>query len=602
MKKMFPFLVALLFFSSAIFAQDVHIATYYNVPPISQDSILHGLTSIRGMNYSPDLLGDGHAAIAVTNYVRHTVAVFEVVGDDSIELKWVSPPITASRIYTSSSPRYVTFGDLDNDGLPEVIYQVDPSGILIFEWDGTPGSWNFGTQPSQTIDLEALAGATNGFYSEYFEVTDVDGDGANELLIAANASGTSNDNYYIISASGNWMTNSTGFSSFTLEAQFKRPDLGKWGIGGGSPYALISANLDGQGNPEIILHNWNKKNVVPITVPKADTYVLSDTTNGKQNYFLGGSNDWVALFSGMAFDVDGDGREEVYLPTFQKGYLDMIHYEQGQSTSEIDSSNVFRLNMTSVSGANQFGIGYGDLDGNGKPNIYIGGGYGHNITSAEFEGGDKTDSTNWKLSVIYTDTPDIYEKVVVRDSNGVMDTSYTVNHAFVSKLYARNTDFDKDGKQDIIMPYQGLNDSTTYLSLKWNGTSWDTTSAKTVWNPKAWGLRILEAGPTTGVESKDVTIITPKDFKLEQNYPNPFNPTTTIRFSLPVKEKISLTIYDMLGRKVRTLIDAQNYSKGSYQVVWNGTNDYGEKVASGNYIYRLTFGNFQISKKMTLLK
>jgi len=605
MKRALYSLFALIFGATVLFAQDVHIAAYYNAPDITQDSVLSGLTSVRGLNYDPDLLGDGHSAIVVTNYNFHTAAVFETVGNDSIELKWVSPRVTEPPIYKSSTPRYVAFGDLDNDGLKEVIINVDPYGMVIYEWDGVAGSWNFGTQPSQVINFEALVGETNGYFSEYYEILDVDGDGSNELLIATNASGSSHDNYYIVSANGNWMTNTPGFSSFNVEGAFYRRDLGTWGIKGGSPYALIAANLDGEGNPEIILHNWNLKNVVPIRVPAADTYELSDTTNGKQNYFLGGANDEVALFSGVACDIDGDGREEVYLPTFNSsgnGRVDMIHYEPGQSTSEIDSSNVFKLDMSSVSGVNQFGIGYGDLDGNGKLNLYVAGGWGHNISSAEFQGGDKTDPANWKFSVIYEGTPDIYDQVVYKDSAGVQDTVYSINKAFVSKLYAKNTDFDKDGKQDIIMPYQGLNDNTTYIHLSWNGSAWDTTSAETVHNPKAWGIRILEAGAGTGIEAKDVAIITPKDYKLEQNYPNPFNPTTNIRFSLPVKNTISLIVYDMLGRKVKTLIASKVYNKGSYKVQWDGTNDYGQKVASGSYIYTLKFGNFQISSKMTLLK
>ncbi len=609
MKKLFYTFLSLIFMVSISMAQDVHIAAYYNVPDISQDTLLSGLTSIRGANYSPDLLGDGTAAIVVTNYEGHTVAVFATVGNDSIELKWVSPRVTESPIYKGSTPRFACFGDLDNDGLNEVIFNVDPYGMVIYEWDGVAGSWNFGNTPSQVINLEALVGETNGYFSEYFEVEDVDGDGSNELLLATNASGSSHDNYYIISANGNWMTNSPGFSSFNVEATFYRKDLDKWGIKGGSPYALIAANLDGEGNPEIILHNWNHKNVVPIRVPSADTYELSDTTNGKQNCFLSGAEDEVALFAGVACDIDGDGREEVYLPTFssskRKGVVHMIHYEAGQSTAEIDSAqNVFAIDMSSVSGANQFGIGYGDLDGNGKLNLYVAGGYGHNVTSAEFEGGDKTDPNNWKYSVVYTNTPDIYNDVTIRDSAGVTDTIATVNTAFVSKLYAKNTDFDKDGKQDIIMPYQALNDNTTYTHLTWNSTTstWDTTSTETVHNPKAWGLRILEAGSSTGIEAKDMAIITPKDYKLEQNYPNPFNPTTTIKFSLPVKNTISLTVYNILGEKVKTLISSQVYNKGSYKVAWDGTNDYGQKVASGNYIYTLKFGNFQISKKMTLLK
>ena len=90
--------------------------------------------------------------------------------------------------------------------------------------------------------------------------------------------------------------------------------------------------------------------------------------------------------------------------------------------------------------------------------------------------------------------------------------------------------------------------------------------------------------------------------RLEQNYPNPFNPNTLIKFSLPIQKNISLKIYDMLGSEVATLINNQVYEKGNFEVTWNGTNKFGSKVASGNYIATLTYGNFSKSIKMTLLK
>ncbi len=607
MKKAFYTFLFVFLTMLSINAQNVGLSTAYNVPSFEQDSVLSGLISIRGVNFHPDLFGDGTAAIVATSYPYHTVTVFGAVGDDSIEVKWTSNINTDA---SGSSPRFAVFGDLDNDGLIEVIFQLSGVGVVIYEWDGVPGSWNFGTSPSQIVNFEALAGKSNSGNAEYMEVLDIDGDGANELLVALNSSPNENDAYYIVSGQGNWVTNNPGFSSIKLEASFIRTELADWGISGGSPYALISANFDGQGNPEILLHNWNLKNVVPITVPSADTYELSDLTNGKQNIFLGGDVDDVALFSGVATDIDGDGREEVFLPTYpgqdgtggrpHKGWLHMISYNPGEPTTEISDQNVTLLDMSEVSGLSQFGVGYGDLDNDGKPNIYVGGGLGTNITSAEFQGGDKRDVNNWVFENIYTNS-EVYSTITIIDSAGVVDTIYTYNGAFVSKLFAKNTDFDKDGRQDIIMPYQGLNDSTTIITKTWNGSSFDSTETK-IRNPRAWGLRILESDLGTGIKAKELTVITPKDYVLEQNYPNPFNPTTTIRFSLPVKNQVSLTVYDMLGREVKTLIDNQEFGKGSYEVTWDGTNNFGTKVVSGNYIYTLKFGNFKISKKMTLLK
>ncbi|MGC8654799.1 MAG: T9SS type A sorting domain-containing protein, partial [Candidatus Kryptoniota bacterium] len=93
-----------------------------------------------------------------------------------------------------------------------------------------------------------------------------------------------------------------------------------------------------------------------------------------------------------------------------------------------------------------------------------------------------------------------------------------------------------------------------------------------------------------------------EDFRLEQNYPNPFNPSTNIQFSLPSQETINLSIYDVHGRLVSTLIDGQTYSPGNYRVNWDGVNNLGEKVASGVYFAKIEAGNFAKSIKMSLIK
>lgn len=89
--------------------------------------------------------------------------------------------------------------------------------------------------------------------------------------------------------------------------------------------------------------------------------------------------------------------------------------------------------------------------------------------------------------------------------------------------------------------------------------------------------------------------------RLEQNFPNPFNPTTTLAFSIKDAENVSLTIYDVAGRRVRELVNERR-DRGAYKVVWDGQNDAGQIVASGVYFYKLTAGSFTDTKKMTILK
>lgn len=92
------------------------------------------------------------------------------------------------------------------------------------------------------------------------------------------------------------------------------------------------------------------------------------------------------------------------------------------------------------------------------------------------------------------------------------------------------------------------------------------------------------------------------DFKLNQNFPNPFNPETSINYSIPEISDVRLVVYDANGKQVSTLVNTKQLS-GSYNVKWNGRDNYGNNLPSGVYFYNLTAGNnFSQSKKMLLIK
>ncbi|MFC1726436.1 T9SS type A sorting domain-containing protein [candidate division KSB1 bacterium] len=93
----------------------------------------------------------------------------------------------------------------------------------------------------------------------------------------------------------------------------------------------------------------------------------------------------------------------------------------------------------------------------------------------------------------------------------------------------------------------------------------------------------------------------PDNFILENNYPNPFNPETTIRYSIPKTADVKLAVYNVLGQEIKALVN-ENKKAGYHSVKWDGTNNYGVKVGSGIYIYRIRAGGFTESKKMVLLK
>jgi agmatine deiminase len=111
-----------------------------------------------------------------------------------------------------------------------------------------------------------------------------------------------------------------------------------------------------------------------------------------------------------------------------------------------------------------------------------------------------------------------------------------------------------------------------------------------------WSFRVLEPTGIAGDHDQKV-----KAFVLEQNYPNPFNPATTIRYKMQERTDVTIRVFDISGQQVRTLVD-ETLSPGEYSVTWDGTNDRGNRVSSGVYLYQLKTGNQSESRRMLLLR
>ena len=93
----------------------------------------------------------------------------------------------------------------------------------------------------------------------------------------------------------------------------------------------------------------------------------------------------------------------------------------------------------------------------------------------------------------------------------------------------------------------------------------------------------------------------PDDFGLGENYPNPFNPTTLISYNLPEASQVTLAVYDIMGKKVKTLVQ-EFQPAGNHSVVWNATNDIGTRMSGGMYFYQIKAGSFLSTHKMILMK
>ncbi len=579
-----------------------------------------------------DADNDGVQEIISTDYTNGgRVHVLKYDGAGNLEIVWSSP---VSSTASGSTPRFPQVGDCDGDGMPEIIFEQNGERRIVFyECDGS--SW--GTEPAFEITDAMFSTATGTSETlrlnrETLLVKDLDGDGKSEIICHTSAQ----RNVFILSIDGSF----PGFASLICEGgRLDQTQNGSnYGITG-SYFSSTAADIKGDGNLTIINNHWDRCGMWAIQVNGADSYTYPDTSfPGVYNRYSPPGKDGVSYFGITAVDVNGDGIDEVVGTLYQDNF-DMVLFQF--SPSDV-SANLFHSDPDSV--AKRFGrialngdlaaLGgknsvelwpcvKGDLNKDGKDEIYTGGGRGLNVIAVQYNGsGSLLDKDNYTANLVYTGeggdvfaTFRIYHGRIDTVINGT-DTTFVLNPniidtlrqetPFTAYIFADNVDIDQDGKMEMVISEQSVYDSTTVYEYFWVDSthSWELDPTKThkFINEYRKTIRVLEYTGPTGLVDQGYNIITPEDYVLENNYPNPFNPSTTIKFALPLQKKISLKIYDMLGKEVATLINNEVYEKGSYEMVWDATNNSGVKVASGNYVATLTYGAFSKSIKMTLLK
>jgi len=177
----------------------------------------------------------------------------------------------------------------------------------------------------------------------------------------------------------------------------------------------------------------------------------------------------------------------------------------------------------------------------------------------------------------------------------------------ITAFSADLTLYYSQGEVDTILQIQS--EATLHI-LEFSDPDWDslaTLSRDTVRNSVTCHIsgpaRFILAG--TDQLPTDVDDIIPGSlpdgFALSQNYPNPFNPTTEFEYSIPVRSHVDISVYNILGRKVRTLVNGERPA-GNYRVSWNGRNENNQTVSSGVYFYRMSAGTSVLTRKMVFVK
>lgn len=520
-----------------------------------QDPQVGSEIAIVKAGFDTDKDGKGEFICGYTDYDSNYVMLYEANGDNNYQLVWHWKIPIAINSFTA-----ITIGDLDGNGKDEIIVGLpavtdaerpNPDRLYVFEWNGTVGENAYGNfdgtgyQPHSSFNCE-LPNLTD-FRPYSMQVEDIDNDGTNELVMGVRQGGRGRE-IMVLSVTGEF----TGFGTWVIEYNLT-------GLSGGSLYSVTTGDLDKDGKKEIYALLWNLFSlyIVEATGPNQYEYVKEMTA-----VMSAGGIDYGSLDGVRVADVNGDGVNEMYIACTEPDNAIFVISNITDISFLAPEDIKLLMKLPKQAGGKLRSMYIADPDKDGKLDLMIGGEANGRIFDVEYKGsGAPTDSSSWDVNIAF----DLFTY------SGFSPTaSPTISPRFFYGSPAN--DMDGDGKNE----YCFINYSTDFDV--WSGDQY---------------LWVIEADPQTSVERVDVM---PTTNYLAQNYPNPFNPSTTISFNILNAGLVNLTVYDMLGREVAVLVN-DILSAGTYNVNFDAS-----KLNSGVYMYKITSGSFQQTKKMMLIK
>jgi len=466
---------------------------------------------------------------------------FENDGNDNYKLLW-SVPLPLTSVTTGYSFPGVNITDVDGDGNYEICF-VNPSNA-----DPNAGI----TNPDKIFFYEYDPTSKTFPNEPTFQWNldyPADGDAGFRLtyLLADDFDGDGKQEIALIDRTSRiqmWIISLETpeldpFSNFKVE--FRDSSLtATWA------FDIAVTDFDKDRKKEIWFGTWTNFTWVIVEAEGSDNYVIKKVVTNSQV----GSGTLVGTLRSLKFmDMDGDGYPEGFAFA-TNGQLVFIENKKPNDVSEIDSTYFHRVGGWDYTR----GADWGDLDGDGNLDVIVAGNY-RNVYHVEYKGsGSFADSTSWEWSEFLN------------------DTLGTPRYYYVS---IPKNDMDGDGKREVVIGSLQRPDSTRAFFI------------------------VFESDVAVKVQAENEI---PAGYYLYQNYPNPFNPITWIEFALPRDELVTVKIYSLDGREIKTLVENQSYPAGKHKISWDGTDNSGNKVASGAYIYKIKAGKFETSRKMLLIK
>ncbi|GEM_PF-1818976 len=440
---------------------------------------------------------------------------------------------------TGTAPYGICAADVNGDGAADLVFtNSSDDNISVMHNDG---NGQFGERVNYAVG------------DSPFSVCALDADNDGDLDLAS-ACQSSNNTVVLIN---------DGNGSFSYGAEYTVSR---------APFSIFTSDVNGDGYTDILTACiGNSGNFGYVTV------LLNDGTGT-----FGNRNDY--LVSGQSADIctadfDGDGDFDLASADLNSNQI---------SVFKNNRDALFSSRKLYTSGTYTYAIDAGDIDGDGDIDIFSTNGMAHSATIFYNDGEGAFNSTG---TVEIGNSPC---EIKAGDLNGDGDLDLvTVNRSSRTiSILLNHGDGTFAGRIDLPMGTQPVSVSIA----DFNG---DGILDIAVPDQNENQIALLINNLPTDID--DFEEILPMSFTLEQNYPNPFNPMTSIAFSLPSKSEVVLSIYNVLGQRVKELLN-DNLDAGRHTIIWDGTDNGGKQVASGIYFYCIKAGKFQDSKKMILLK